>query len=120
MSKASEDFPLPETPATTLDLDVFHLQGAEGLDEGFGQTDVGHQRNVMVDGTTADAVTIGELAVGVILRNVDDEVELVSLNHIHHVVGGILVGPCYGRCLHAVLLEELCGLQQGNLTLNGT
>ena len=48
------------------------------LDEGGSQTGIGEQRNVVVDGTTTDSVTIGELTLGVILRDVDDEVELAS------------------------------------------
>ena len=33
--------------------------------------------NVVVDGATTDSVTIGQLTLGMILRDVDDEVELV-------------------------------------------
>ena len=42
-----------------LDLDVVLFQGGEGFDESLCQTYVGHQRNVMVDGTTTDAVAVG-------------------------------------------------------------
>ena len=42
-------------PALNLDFILVHV--AECFDERFGQTGVGNQRNVVVDGTTADAVT---------------------------------------------------------------
>ena len=61
-----------------LNLDVILLQGGEGLDEGFGQTYIRHQRNVVVDGATTDAVAVGQLTLGVVLRHIDDEVELVG------------------------------------------
>jgi len=44
-----------------LDLHIVEVHGGEGLDEGLGQTDVGHQRNVVVDGATTDLITVGEL-----------------------------------------------------------
>ena len=63
----------------------------------------------MVDGATTDSVTIGELTLGVILRDVDDEVELVVSNHLHHVreILVLLIRPSYGCSLHVVLVEEL-------------
>ena len=63
----------------------------------------------MVDGATTDSVTIGELTLGVILRNIDDEVELVVGNHLHHVrkILVVLIRPSYGCSLHVVLVEEL-------------
>ena len=45
-----------------LNLDVLFAEGAECFDEGFGQTDVGHQRDVVVDCPAADAVAVGQLA----------------------------------------------------------
>lgn len=91
----------------------------------------------MVDSTTADAVTIGQLTLGVVLGNIDDEVELVVGNHVHHIVLSILIRPADSSCLDTVLIEELgstCGgiyliallheftgrLQQADLTLGGT
>ena len=35
----------------------------------------------MVDGTATDSVTIGKLSLGMVLRNVHDEVELMVGNH---------------------------------------
>ena len=63
----------------------------------------------MVDGATTDSVTIGQLTLGVILRDVDDEVELVVGNHLHHVrkILLVLIRPSYGCSLHVVLVEEL-------------
>ena len=45
-----------------LDLQVFHTLLAEGFDEGRSEAGVGDERNVVVDGTTTDAITVGELA----------------------------------------------------------
>ena len=63
----------------------------------------------MVDGATTDSVTIGQLTLGVILRDVDDEVELVVGNHLHHVrkILLVLIRPSYGCSLYVVLVEEL-------------
>ena len=63
----------------------------------------------MVDGATTDSVTIGQLTLGVILRDVDDEVELVVGNHLHHVreILVVLIRPSYGCSLHVVLVQEL-------------
>lgn len=56
-----------------LHLDVLQFQVAECLDEGLGQTGIGHQRNVVIDGTTTDAVAVGQLTFRVVLRYVDDQ-----------------------------------------------
>ena len=63
----------------------------------------------MVDSATTDSVTIGQLALGMILRDVDDEVELVVCNHLHHVrnILMVLIRPSYGSSLDVVLVEEL-------------
>ena len=45
---------------------------AECFDECLGEADIGHERNVVVDGAATYAVAIGELALGTVLRNVDD------------------------------------------------
>ena len=76
-----------------LDLDVLELHRAEGLDECLGKAHVGHQGNIVVDGTTTDAITIGELALGLVLRHVDDKVELMVGYHVHHLVISILIRP---------------------------
>ena len=72
-----------------------------------------------------------------VLGHIDNEVELVGGNHVHHVVLTIFVRPADRRCLHPVLVEELgcavcsvdvetlldkllCGFQQSNLTLGCT
>ena len=63
-----------------LYLDVVDSQGAEGFDEGLCEAHVGHQRDVVVYGSTADAIAVCELSAGVVLRLVDDEVELMLGN----------------------------------------
>ena len=72
-----------------------------------------------------------------VLRHVDDEVELVGSNHVHDVVLTFLVRPADGRSLNAVVVEELGSttssedliplldevlgrLQQADLTLGAT
>ena len=92
-----------------LDLQVILRECAESLDEGRCQASIGHQWNVVVDGATTDSVTISQLALGMILRNVDDEVELVVGNHLHHVrhILVVLVWPTHGSSLDVVLVEEL-------------
>ncbi len=44
-----------------LDLHILEVHGGEGLDESLSQAHVRHQRNVVIDGTTTDLVTIGQL-----------------------------------------------------------
>ena len=46
----------------TLDLHILEAHGGEGLDECLGKTNICHQRNIVIDGTTADFVAVGELA----------------------------------------------------------
>ena len=62
----------------------------------------------MVDGTTADTVTVGQLTFAVVFRNVDNQVELVSGYHFHYVVFGMrtFIGPEYGCSRYAVRVEE--------------
>lgn len=76
------------------DVDVIERHGAEGADEGRGQTTVGDKGHVQVDGGTADLVTVGELVGGEILGDVDHHVNLVA---VEHVEGG-------GQCLPYSLL----------------
>ncbi len=99
-----------------------------------GETRVGKKRNVVVYCSTTDAIAIGQFALGVVLRNVYDEVELVLGNHLHHVRNAcaFLVGPAHGDSRCVVLVEELgstlrsvngvaslyqrlCGVQQRSL-----
>ena len=94
-------------PALYLELALAYL--AECFDEGRGEASVGDERYVVVDGSSADAVAIGELALAVILWYVDDEVELMVGYHLHDVllVAVFFVGPCYGCGVDSVLIEEL-------------
>ena len=91
-----------------LNLDVVLREGGEGFDEGLGKAHVGHQRCVVVDGATTYAITIGQLSLGVVLRHVDDKVELVGSNHVHDVVLSFLVGPQHRRCVDSIFVEETC------------
>ena len=61
----------------------------------------------MVDGSATNAIAVGQFALRVVLRHVDDEGEAVVGNHIHHLVRTVLVGPTDGFSLHAVVVEEL-------------
>jgi len=94
-----------------LDLDILFIHFAEGIDEGTCQTGVGNQRNVVVDGTTTNLVTVGQFALGVVLRDVYDEVELVFGNHLHHVVFCIraFIRPEYRSRAYAVSVQEGSG-----------
>lgn len=69
-----------------LDLDFILAHVAECFNECFGQAGVGNQRNVVVDGPTTDAVTVGQFPFGVVFRDVDNQVELMFRNHLHHIV----------------------------------
>ena len=60
--KDTQSFSLSVIFLPRLDLQVFHTLLAEGFDEGRGEAGVGDERNVVVDGTTTDAVAVGELA----------------------------------------------------------
>ena len=69
-----------------LDLEILQLLFAEGLDEGGSQTRIGDERNIVVDSTATDLVAVGQLAFRVVLRNVDNQVELMIVNHVHHIL----------------------------------
>ena len=92
-----------------LDRKIIDVDVAEGIDECACKASVGDERGVMVDSCTAEAVSVCELTLGVVLRDVDDEVETVVGNHLHHIVFGcrILIGPHYRCCLDSVLVQEL-------------
>lgn len=49
-----------------LDLKIFQFRLAEGFDEGFCETCVRHQRDVMIDGATTDAVAVGQFSFAVV------------------------------------------------------
>jgi len=87
-----------------LDLEVFEFLLGEGFDEGLGKTCVGHQRDVVVDGCTTYLVAVGQFALGLILRHIDDEFEAVLGNEVEYVLA-FLIGPCNGCGGHSVLVR---------------
>ena len=76
------------------DVDVIERHGAESADEGRGQTTVGDEGHVQVDGSTANLVAVGELVGGEVLGDVDHHVDLVAMEQVE---GG-------GQCLPYSLL----------------
>ena len=60
-----------------LDLYIFQLHGSKGLDECLCQTDIRHQGDIVVDGTTPNLIAISELARGVVLWHIDNQTNLV-------------------------------------------
>ena len=46
----------------SLNLKVLDADAAEGFDEGRSEAGVGHKRGVVVDCSTTDLVTVGQLA----------------------------------------------------------
>ena len=60
-----------------LDAQVVHRHRAEGIDEGAGQTGVGDERNVEVDGRTAYLVAVTQLARRQVLGDVDHHVDFL-------------------------------------------
>ena len=87
-----------------LDLDVLLLHLAEGIDEGTGQTRVGDQRNVVIDRRTTNLVTIGQLTLAVILRDVDYQLEDMLAEHLHDVVVALLIRPTNGDCWDLIVI----------------
>lgn len=55
----------------TLDFEVFHTSCGEGIDEGRSQSSVGEKRNVVIDGSTANLVAIGQFSGREVLVDVD-------------------------------------------------
>ena len=90
-----------------LDLDVFELEGTERLDESLGKAGIGDQWDIVVDSVTTDVIAIGQLALGLVLRDVDDEIELMLSHEVDDVVFAILVWPAHRSTLYAIVLEEL-------------
>ena len=62
----------------------------------------------MVDGATANAVAIGQLALRLVLRHIDNQLYLMIRYHLHHVLAAFLIGPGHGSGLHTVLVQETC------------
>ena len=58
--KDTQSFSLSVILLPRLDLQVLHAQLAEGFDKGRSKTGIGDEWNVMVNGTTTNAVTVGE------------------------------------------------------------
>ena len=92
----------------------------------------------MVDGRTADFVAVGQLAVRMVFRDVDDQINLVVLHKFRNVgVVGVFVGPANalgsntvvdkeflrasgGVNLKALLLKHFARVEQVNLAANVT
>ena len=93
----------------------------------------------MVDSTTTDTVTVCQFTLRMILRNVDNQIELVFGNHLHHVVLCVrtFIGPvnsfsahsmsiqesgCTCRCINLIsfIEEHAAGLQQIYFRFHGT
>ena len=80
-----------------LDLDVVDRHCAECTDEGCCQTRICDQRNVVVNGCTANVVSVCELLVREVLRDVDHQVELLVCEHLHRLL--VLAGKLRILCL---------------------
>lgn len=59
----------------TLDLQSIDSYCAEYLNECGGKAGVGNEWDVVIDGAATDAVAVGMFALGVVLRNDDDDVK---------------------------------------------
>ena len=70
----------------------------------------------MINSTTTDTVTVGELTLSIVLRNVDNQVELMISDHVHHIVISFLIRPGNSRCRNVIILEEL-GSTAGSIDL---
>lgn len=88
------------------DADGVDGTGDEGFDEGEGQTGVGEEGDVVVDGVASDAVAVGELALGVVLGYVYDKIDCVVADYVENRLASLFVGPAYGSGLDAVVVEE--------------
>ena len=71
------------SPAADGEPILSHL--TNGHDECRGQTGVGEQRNVEVDGRAADLVSVVQLAARLVLRNVYDQIDLLVAYVVYHV-----------------------------------
>ena len=76
-----------------LNLDVFFVHITESADESTCQAGVGDQWNVVIDRCTTDLLAIGQLALAVVFRNVDNQFEHVLAEHIHDVQVALFVRP---------------------------
>ena len=63
----------------------------------------------MVNSRTTYSVSIGKLALSMVLRNIYNKIETMVGNHLHNIILGIgvFVGPHYRCRLNTVLVEEL-------------
>lgn len=63
----------------------------KALIESTCQAGVGDQWNVVIDRCTTDLIAIGQLALAVVFRNVDNQFEHVLAEHIHDVQVALFV-----------------------------
>ncbi len=92
----------------TLYLDLFHIHLTERLDERLGQTGIRHQRYVVVDSVATDTVTVRQFTLGLVFRDIDNQIELMLGYHRQHVVLGsrMLVGPVHGYRFHPLSFKK--------------
>ena len=58
-----------------FDLQLLGAEQAERVDEGAGKAGVGDERDVVVDGIASDGVVVEQLGLGVVLGDVDHQVD---------------------------------------------
>ena len=87
-----------------LDLYLFELHPAEGIDECACQACIGNQRDIVVDCRTADFVSVGQLPFAMVFRYVDDQLEDMFAEHLHDVVFSLFIGPAYSNRVDSIVI----------------
>lgn len=86
---------------------MFLIQRAKSGNKCRCQPCVGNERNVEIYSTAADNVPVGKFATGNILRNIDDQVELIVGNHLLNVVFASFIRPIHIGSCNAVIGQKL-------------
>ena len=66
----------------TLDANILRAMFAECRDEGRSQTSICNQRDIQVNGCTAEFITIGQFSCGKILVDIDHKLDLAIMRII--------------------------------------
>jgi hypothetical protein len=66
--------------APAADFQVFGLNPGDSFDKAAGNLTVGYQHDVEIGGRPADHIAVGQFALLVTFRNIDDQVNLVILD----------------------------------------
>lgn len=101
-----------------FDCDALYRHVAESADEGAGKATVRDERDIEVDGGAAYLVAIGQLTGRKVLRDVDDHINLMVVEHVDGLRLTVFRRPVDGSVGYAVSRKITGYASGGILTIN--